>query len=151
LNQELLARYCDRADELGHLFLRRMHQEFAQQMNSGITGNQFIVLKIIDAKGRKTVSEVAEALCVSLSAVTAQIDRLCRLGLVERSRSEEDRRVVWLQLTHEGRVVLQACDSVRQRVTQRYLGQLAEEELLQMIKINEKILDLMKSEDKGGV
>jgi DNA-binding MarR family transcriptional regulator len=149
LNQEVLSRYCHRMDELGLHFLRRMHQELAQTMGKGITGNQFMVLKIIEVKGRRTVSELAEELCVSLSAVTAQVDRLCRLGMVERHRSAKDRRVVWLQLTEEGQAVAKECLAARQRVIQHYLGQLEEEELLHMIKIYEKILNFMKAEEKG--
>lgn len=34
------------------------------------------------------------------------LDKLAKVGLVERLRGEEDRRVVNLQLTAEGRVVL---------------------------------------------
>ncbi|WP_347489337.1 MarR family transcriptional regulator [Desulfoscipio sp. XC116] len=150
MSREVLSRYIDRLDEMGRHFLRRMHQELAQTMDKGVTGNQFIVLKMIYDQGRRTVSEVADELCVSLSAVTAQVDRLCRMGMVERRRSEKDRRVVWLQLTNEGRAVVKDCQAGRQRVIQRYLGRLEEEELLHMIEIYEKILHFMKLEEKGG-
>jgi DNA-binding MarR family transcriptional regulator len=71
--------------------------------------------------------------------------------MVVRHRSEEDRRVVWLELTEEGRNVVQACQEGRQRLIQRYLGQLDEEEILHMIRIYEKILTLMQQEETGKV
>lgn len=151
MDQEVLIRYINRLDELGQQFLRRMHQELAGVMEKGVTGNQFVVMKMISDRGRVTVSEVAEDLSVSLSAVTALVDRLCRAGMVVRHRSEEDRRVVWLELTEEGRNVVQACQEGRQRLIQRYLGQLDEEEILHMIRIYEKILTLMQQEETGKV
>ena len=149
MNQETLTRYCDRLDEMLQHFLRRMHQELAGVMEKGVTGNQFVMMKIVNDLGRVTVSRVAEDLCVSLSAITALVDRLCRAGLMVRQRSEEDRRVVWLELTEEGRAVVYDCMQARRRVIQRYLGQMAEEDLLHMIKIYEKVLGLIREEELG--
>ncbi|KAF1086039.1 putative HTH-type transcriptional regulator YusO [Sporotomaculum syntrophicum] len=147
---KIIARYYDRLDELGQIFLRRLHQEIEGTLPNAITGNQFMMMKIISVRGRATVSSVADDLRVSLSAVTAQVDRLCKMGMVVRSRSEEDRRVVWLTLTNAGQDVVDICDAARQRVMQRYLGHLDEQDLLHMININEKILALMQQEEREG-
>ncbi|SFH06640.1 DNA-binding transcriptional regulator, MarR family [Desulfotomaculum arcticum] len=149
--QELINRYFDRLDEMVQHFLRRMHQELTGAFERGVTRNQFVMMKIVNDHGRVTVSKVAEDLYVSLSAITALVDRLCRAGLVVRHRSEEDRRVVWLELTEEGREVVHECLEARRRTIQRYLGQLAEEDLLHMINAYEKIIDLMRQEDSRKV
>ncbi|SFR14106.1 MarR family winged helix-turn-helix transcriptional regulator [Desulfoscipio geothermicus] len=146
MKQEVLTRYCDRLDEMLQHFLRRIHLELADVLDKGVTGNQFVVMKMICDRGRATVSEVAGDLCVSLSAVTALVDRLCRAGMVVRRRSEEDRRVVWLELTDEGRNMVNVCQEGRRRVIQRYLGRLDEADLLHMIKNYEKILSFMREE-----
>ncbi len=148
MQQDVFTCYCSRMDELAQLFLRRMHQELAGAVVEGITGNQVMMMKIIRDHGRATVSSVADDLRVSLSAVTAQVDRLCRTGMVVRSRSERDRRVVWLELTDEGQKIVDTCMAARRRVMERYLGHLEKEELLNMIKINEKIITIMQQEEK---
>ncbi|WP_034630046.1 MarR family winged helix-turn-helix transcriptional regulator [Desulfotruncus alcoholivorax] len=149
VKQEVLNRYFDRLDEMVQYFLRRMHQELGDAMEKGVTRNQFVLMNIINDQGRVTVSKVAEDLYVSLSAITALVDRLCRAGLVARHRSEEDRRVVWLELTEEGREVVRGCVEGRRRVLQRYLGQLSEEDLLHMINVYEKIIDMIRREELG--
>ncbi|MCL2337861.1 MAG: MarR family transcriptional regulator [Firmicutes bacterium] len=148
MQEEVFIRYCEQADELGQRFLRLMHQELAGVLDTAVTGNQFVVLKIISNRGQATVSEVAEDLSVSLSAVTASVDRLCRAGLVERRRSEKDRRVVQLELTAQGKKVVTVCQESRMRVLQRYLGCLEETELLHMINIHEKLIAVLRQEDE---
>lgn len=148
MKEEVFTRYCEHMDEIGQRFLRRIHRELAGIMDVPVTGNQFVVLKIISNRGKATVSEVAEDLSVSLSAVTASVDRLCRAGMVERRRSEEDRRVVWLELTEQGQNVVDVCHKGRMRVLQRYLGCLEEKELLHMIDIHEKLIAVMRQEDE---
>ncbi len=144
MEQELLAKYLDKLDEMLPLFIRRLHQELADSMGNGVTANQFMVMKMINDHGQMTVSDVAEGLSVSLSAVTSQVDRLHRVGVVERRRSEDDRRVVWLELTDEGRKIVATCQAGRLRVIQRYLGQLDDKELQFMIEVYEKIISMMR-------
>lgn len=151
VNPELLDRYMDKLDEMMPHIVRRMHRELARSLQEGITANQFFVMKMIADRGQMTVSEVAEAVNVSLSAVTSLVDRLCKVGMIERRRSEDDRRVVWLELTEAGREMVNVCQEGRRRVMQRYLAQLEEEELVFMIQIYEKIIAMMQQEDKGQV
>ncbi|AGL03798.1 MarR family winged helix-turn-helix transcriptional regulator [Desulfoscipio gibsoniae] len=152
---DVFTRYCDRLDEMAQLFLRRLHQEIivnlGNKITDKITGHQFMMMKIIGDRGRATVSNVADDLNVSLSAVTAQVDRLCKTGMVARSRSEKDRRVVWLTLTNAGQEVVDVCEDVRLRVMQRYLGHLDERDLLHIISIYEKIIALMRQEEECAI
>jgi DNA-binding MarR family transcriptional regulator len=54
------------------------------------------------ADGAKTAGELASATGLRPAATTALIDRLERKGLVERVRSEHDRRQVLVQMTATG-------------------------------------------------
>lgn len=149
MDQKLVSRYIDKMDELLPHMMRRMHQELAGSLKDGITANQFFVMKMLADRGQMTVSEVAEAFTVSLSAVTSLVDRLFRAGMIERRRSEDDRRVVWLELTEEGRNMVNTCMAGRRRVIRRYISRLEEKELVFLIEINEKIVSMMRQEDQG--
>ena len=127
---------------------RRMHVETDAHMATGITGSQFFVLQKIDSKGRMTVSEVAEKLSVSLSAITALVDRLVQAGLVVRGRDEQDRRLVWLEATDQGREILGKCIESRRQVAVKYFGVLTEADLQKLLEIYEKVLATMKAEKK---
>lgn len=142
--------YLNRLDRLTDLLVRRLHLELQQHMVTGVTGSQFVVLKKIHEHGRVTVSEVAGDLSVSLSAITAQVDRMHRAGLVQRRRDEGDRRVVWLELTPEGKEAYNACQASRLKVMRKYFGQLDENELETLLDINERLLSIIESEPEGN-
>lgn len=140
-------RLLERLEEVTLQLMRRMHAKM-EGSTPEVTGSQFFVLKRIHERGRMTVSVLAEEIGVSLSAVTALMDRLVKSGYVTRSRDEGDRRLVWLEVTPQGEEVLKACLARCKQVMERYLGQLSGEDLEQLVKIYEKLLTIMEQEDK---
>ena len=68
------------------------------------------------ADGPKTAGELARATALTPAATTALVDRLARKGLVERYRSDEDRRQVLVRMTEQG-----------VRETMQFYGPLVEE------------------------
>jgi len=83
-----------------------------------VTVAQHRLLVLLAAHGPQSVGEIAEHLGVNPSNASRHGDRLQRLGLVHRSRSPEDGRVVQIALTKAGRELLDA-------VTQRRREELA--------------------------
>ena len=79
---------------------RRVTQELARRAQ--LTGPQLTVLKILEALGDLSLSELSDRIRAQNSTVTGIIDRMEREGLVTRVRSTEDRRVVHIQLTEKG-------------------------------------------------
>ncbi|MCF8011952.1 MAG: MarR family transcriptional regulator [Clostridiales bacterium] len=129
-------------------FVRHIHQEIGQK-HLGVTVNQVVVMKKISDRQQMTVSEVAEDLGISLSAITALVDRLCKSDFLTRRRDVNDRRLVWLELTAAGQEVVDICVACRNEVLGKYLSKLEEEDLDKLIDINEKILKLFKDEEQG--
>lgn len=72
----------------------------------GISGAQLWILSAIAETPGITVSQLSETLSVHVSTASNMLDKLARSGLLERLRSEEDRRVVNLRLTENGQAVL---------------------------------------------
>ena len=72
---------------------------------AGLTPQQHQVLVALRAaeKGELPVGELAEALLLQPHSVSGLADRLQALGLVERVRSETDRRIVVVRLTVKAR------------------------------------------------
>jgi DNA-binding MarR family transcriptional regulator len=75
-----------------------------------ITLNQYLVLSLLDRKESFGMGELARQMGTSSGNMTAMIDRLVRAGLVERMRSEKDRRVVTVGLSVAG---VELADRVR--------------------------------------
>jgi DNA-binding MarR family transcriptional regulator len=150
MGQPNIEKYFSRLEEVFLELVRTLHSELANQMVSGITGSQFFVLKKINEKGRMTVSEVAEELGVSLSAITALVNRLVNNGLALRTRDLIDRRLVWLEATDQGADVVMRCMEGRKKVAVKYFGQLPEKDMEKLIEIYEKVLTILRSEKAGN-
>jgi DNA-binding MarR family transcriptional regulator len=71
---------------------------------SGFTPTQFMMLAwLAHHDGAAPMSELADALGISMAGATGVVDRLVHAGAVARDRSEEDRRLVLVALTDMGR------------------------------------------------
>ena len=74
----------------------------------GITSQQYQALLAIKARphGAISIGELGEELLLKSNAAVQLVDRLAKLGLVKRHRSESSLRVVLVQLTDTGERVL---------------------------------------------
>ncbi len=84
---------------------RRITKDVAGQF--GLTGPQLTVVKMLEPKGRISLSELSWRIKAKNSTVTGIVDRMEREELVRRRRSEQDRRVVHIELTDKGRRLAQ--------------------------------------------
>ncbi len=69
----------------------------------GITATQLNVLKLLEAVGKLSLSELSRRMAATNSTVTGIIDRMVAAGLVVREQSAEDRRVWTIAMTDAGR------------------------------------------------
>lgn len=67
-----------------------------------LTTAQAAVLAVLDSGEGETQKDVANALGLNESAVTAMVNRLMRLGYLDRTRSADDGRAWVLRATGEG-------------------------------------------------
>jgi DNA-binding MarR family transcriptional regulator len=71
-----------------------------------LTQTQIRAMYRLDVAGESTAGDLAKAAELSPASVSAMLDHLERDGIVERTRSESDRRVVVVSLTEAGRALL---------------------------------------------
>jgi DNA-binding MarR family transcriptional regulator len=98
----------ERARQLtDHLQTVMEEAESADKKNSAVREKlSWQEIRVLRAVGRQDccpMSGLADMICLSLSSATGLIDRLVSKKLVKRDRSSEDRRVVQVELTDEGR------------------------------------------------
>ena len=67
-----------------------------------ISVNDMHVIEAIGIREPKNMSTVARAVSVTVGTLTIAINHLVKKGYVERTRSEEDRRVVLVSLSEKG-------------------------------------------------
>ncbi len=68
-----------------------------------LTVNDMHVIEAIDIHEPKNMTTVARTLSVTTGTLTISVNGLVKKGYVERTRSQEDRRVVLISLTEKGR------------------------------------------------
>ena len=117
--RSLRGRDTHRGDEIGHA--------------------QYELLAELCVRGPLQAGELAEAVEASAATVSGMLDGLSEAELVERTRSESDRRIVVVKLTRRGRRKVEARKAVWQRRWQEALEGLDDEELKVAARVLERI------------
>ncbi|KWH34105.1 MarR family transcriptional regulator [Burkholderia cepacia] len=99
------------------------------QEELGITGTQASMLFMIAVGKCSTAAELAREYGIDASAVTRLLDRVEKRGLLSRVRSIEDRRVVRLELTDEGRALAERLPPIFRSVLDQVLDGFTPEEV----------------------
>jgi DNA-binding MarR family transcriptional regulator len=71
---------------------------------SDISLTEIHIIEVIGVDKGRTMSEVANDLSVTVGTLTIAINRLIKKEYVERKRTEEDKRVVLINLTEKGKL-----------------------------------------------
>ncbi len=118
------------------LFQNRFGRLFRQY---GLTPSQYNVLRILRGEGKPMPSlEIAERMVQVVPAITGLIDRLEKQGFVQRERSEDDRRVVYVEITRKAISLLKQMDRPVIDLHQRLIGHLTKAELKDLSRLLEK-------------
>ncbi|MEW6172780.1 MAG: MarR family transcriptional regulator [Bacillota bacterium] len=133
------AGHGEESTEEGH------HEELP--LYAAVGGGPYYFLRALGDKGRSTVSEVAAELGVTLAAVTVLANKLVGSNWIERRRDERDRRVVWMELTREGREVLAKAQAARKDMFSRYFAGLTAEDIKALNRIMEAVLAKLQEEE----
>ncbi|MGG1220130.1 MarR family transcriptional regulator [Priestia endophytica] len=102
MKQELL----EEADWLFRKMVRKFIKERDKIIIEGVILSGFLILRKIIRDGEQRLTDLAEELDLTSGAITAICDKLEGRGFAVRKRHKEDRRIVLLDITDEGRKFL---------------------------------------------
>ena len=68
----------------------------------GLTASEFSVLEVLYHKGYVPLQQIGEKVLITSGSITYNVDKLEKRGLLRRVPSEDDRRVIYAELTDEG-------------------------------------------------
>lgn len=86
-----------------------------------LSAAQFIVIASLAGEERKSASDLCKGISYDAGAMTRMLDRLEGKGLIRRNRSPDDRRLVYLELTDEGRALYPRMRELSLSVANRFL------------------------------
>lgn len=119
--------------------LRALEEEFFRGWE--LTGQQYNVLRLLEAhrEGPLGTLEVANRLVSRAPDITRMLDKLEQRGLVDRVRSDSDRRAVLVSLTTAGRKLLDQIRDPLRECHERQLGHLSPKVLEQLIELMRQV------------
>jgi DNA-binding MarR family transcriptional regulator len=127
--RSLRGRDTHRGDEIGHA--------------------QFELLLELRIRGPLHAGELAEVVGASAATVSGMLDGLCAAELVERSRSEADRRLVVVKLTRRGKRKVEARKALWRRRWEEALEGLDAEELRVAARVLDRVSDVFVERPEG--
>ena len=82
----------------------------------GITYTQYIMFLVLWEKDGITVGELCKRLMLDTGTVTPMLKNTEKQGLIKRTRSEEDERVVVVSLTEEGKALYKKARTIPEKI-----------------------------------
>lgn len=99
-----------------------------------ITNNDMHIIEAVGLSGENAMSVVAKKLGITAGSLTTSVNSLVNKKYVTRKRSEEDRRVVFLQLTAKGKRAYEHHREYHRQMTEAVINKLDENEVPVLIK-----------------
>lgn len=117
------------------VLFKRLAHSFQDQDDSRrrFTHAQFRVLMLAAGREHWRMSDLAHRMSLSPGSLTLMMDRLIEDGLIERGRSEQDRRVVSVRITDRGREMLAQRREALHRTAADYVSRLPAAEREELI------------------
>ncbi len=116
-------------DNLRRVFQVVNEQSKKAEHETGLTGPQLWAIKMISESAPIKVSDLARKMYLHPATVVGILDRLEARGLVERTRSKKDRRVVEIVLTESGIQKIDQAPEVAQGLLVKGLEALSDKKL----------------------
>jgi len=112
-------------DDIRRVFYVLAEQSRKVEHDTGLTGSQLWLVKMLDGGSPMKVTELARRMYLHPATMVGLLDRLEAKGLVQRARSEKDRRVVHVSITDHGQELVRNSPEVAQRLLVKGLEPLA--------------------------
>ena len=104
-----------------------------------LTNNDMHVIEAIGIDEPKNMSTIARVLSVTVGTLTISMNSLVKKGYVDRQRSSEDRRVVYISLSEKGVKAYYHHKKFHEQMIDSVVKELTEEELEALVKALTKL------------
>nr|WP_226666992.1 MarR family transcriptional regulator [Metabacillus litoralis] len=125
--------------------MRHVYKKLRQEMNliydNEISRNEFFILKKLFEQGPQKSSDLSKMLNVSASHITAVTDSLIEKKWIERVRSKNDRRIVVIHLTNDGKQTLELFEKRKTDFLLEKFSNLSNDDIENFIKLFNKMLN----------
>ncbi len=105
-------------DDLTSLMIRvrKNWQKTDEEVKNSLTPPKYLLLYLIYKNQKLTASELGRQIGLSSGSITTAVNKLVNNHLISRKRDSRDRRVTWLELTDEGKRLIEENFNFRQEL-----------------------------------
>ena len=100
---------------------RNMNQRFVnfilKDISKELARHHFMILKMLQENEKFYVTEIVHSLGITKPQMTASVDKLLKLGFIEREADTKDRRKIFISLTKEGSLIT---EKITIRIKERF-------------------------------
>jgi DNA-binding MarR family transcriptional regulator len=117
---------------------RRLNEKWTTPM--GLTLGEFRVLRVLSESGPSPMIDLAKEQMITGAAMTSIVDHLEEVGLVERVRSESDRRVVSVAISRKGQDTVKQGLALYKKLIEKATRHVAEQERRNLLAIFDEMI-----------
>lgn len=108
---------------------RKWANEWNSHNNLGLSKTHILLLDLLDSKGPLRPSDLAETLHVTTGGVTVLTSKLLKAEYIKKTQNPSDRRASQLEITAEGKQLLEEAYEHIETLVNRMFGMLTADEL----------------------
>ncbi|MBM7700291.1 DNA-binding MarR family transcriptional regulator [Kurthia huakuii] len=108
---------------------RKWANEWNSHNNLGLSKTHILLLDLLDSKGPLRPSDLAETLHVTTGGVTVLTSKLLKAEYIKKTQNQSDRRASQLEITAEGKQLLEEAYEHIETLVNRMFGMLTADEL----------------------
>lgn len=141
-SDEVLKGFTDYIEEIKELFTLDLWGNIFLNCSK----NEVLIFWLLYRKGEVNMSEIADYIHVPLNTATGIVSRMEKNGLIERTHSKEDKRIVLISFCEKGRAQFKALVDELLTYGMKVIGTLSADELKILNNLFSKVKDVLKEE-----
>jgi DNA-binding MarR family transcriptional regulator len=131
-------------DNIRHIYQVLGEHSRKIEHETGLSGSKLWVIKMLDGAPPMKVSELARRMHLHPATMVGVLDRLEAKGLVQRTRSNDDRRVVHIVITEQGRELIRNSPEMAQGLLVKGLETLTDKKVKIVSEGLEQIVSILE-------
>lgn len=139
----LTSKQIEEIDSFSFSFEKKIRKLILKRINKNVSFPQLAIIRYLYVNGKQNITHISQYMNSTLSAITSIVNNMNKLDLIERERSDEDRRVVFINLTENGRNVYKQHIKNKKEIFNMLLEYFNEDEVKAFHKIMKKIHNIV--------
>lgn len=120
-------------------FTNQLIIEWNKTFNEQLGISHILILGYLSVHGKKRLSDLAKVVGLTPPTVTHLSEKLVKKGLARRAKDEDDRRIIYLDITEAGKEILGRANQEGQVLRRKLFEKLTTEERQSMLHIYRKL------------